>query len=332
MTVADAHPGSLDWMGSAAGHRCHSLGVEHFGQSGSVPEPVRSPSHRRRRDPRRDRGRGNLGLVHCRFPPTVRLPAGRRGSLDWMRRGLPGPGRTGPPPWSTCSGWRVRSPPAAARLSPPRRVARADAETGEGVRRVEVACDAKAVRGSCHSFAALGAEPPAALDVVVRLCATALREFPGLSGAVGEDGEWIPLRIHQRPGGGSRPDRSDPKGGRSGSRNHPRRAREGPARASEALVRFAGGGSRAGRDIRHPHPGCSGRLSPRPGRRERSAGPGRAHHRRAFGVDPARARAGRGFGGRRRGLPRPASIALSRPSPRASVTAGDRPDPTGSQS
>lgn len=82
-----------------------------------------------------------------------------------------------------------RSPPAAARPSPPRRAARADAETGEGVRRIEVACDAQAVRGSCRSFAALGAEPPAAFDVVVRLCATALREFPDLSGAVGEDGE-----------------------------------------------------------------------------------------------------------------------------------------------
>ena len=38
VTVADAHPGALDWIGSAAGHRCHPLGVDHFGQSGSVPE------------------------------------------------------------------------------------------------------------------------------------------------------------------------------------------------------------------------------------------------------------------------------------------------------
>ena len=38
VTVADAHPGSLDWIGSAAGHRCFPLGVDHFGQSGSVPE------------------------------------------------------------------------------------------------------------------------------------------------------------------------------------------------------------------------------------------------------------------------------------------------------
>ena len=38
VTVADAHPGTLDWIGSAAGHRCHPLGVDHFGQSGSVPE------------------------------------------------------------------------------------------------------------------------------------------------------------------------------------------------------------------------------------------------------------------------------------------------------
>ena len=38
VTVADAHPGALDWIGSVRGHRCHPLGVEHFGQSGSVPE------------------------------------------------------------------------------------------------------------------------------------------------------------------------------------------------------------------------------------------------------------------------------------------------------
>ena len=38
VTVTDAHPGALDWIGSVAGHRCYPLGVEHFGQSGSVPE------------------------------------------------------------------------------------------------------------------------------------------------------------------------------------------------------------------------------------------------------------------------------------------------------
>ena len=38
VTVTDAHPGALDWIGSVAGHRCHPLGVDHFGQSGSVPE------------------------------------------------------------------------------------------------------------------------------------------------------------------------------------------------------------------------------------------------------------------------------------------------------
>ena len=67
-------------------------------------------------------------------------------------------------------------------------MARPDAETGEGVRRIEVACDAKAVQEACRSLAALGAEPPDALDIVVRLCATALREFPDLSGAAGGEG------------------------------------------------------------------------------------------------------------------------------------------------
>ena len=82
-----------------------------------------------------------------------------------------------------------RSPPAAARPPPPRRVVRADADGKEDTRRIEVACDAKAVGEACRSLAALGAEPPAALDVVVRLCATALRDFPDLSGAAGEQGQ-----------------------------------------------------------------------------------------------------------------------------------------------
>ena len=38
VTVTDAHPGTLEWIGSVAGHRCHPLGVEHFGQSGNVSD------------------------------------------------------------------------------------------------------------------------------------------------------------------------------------------------------------------------------------------------------------------------------------------------------
>ncbi|HYX83288.1 MAG TPA: hypothetical protein VE714_12890, partial [Gemmatimonadales bacterium] len=38
ITVCDAHPETLSWIGSVLGHRVRPLGVEHFGQSGSIPE------------------------------------------------------------------------------------------------------------------------------------------------------------------------------------------------------------------------------------------------------------------------------------------------------
>ena len=42
VTVHDAHPGALGWLGSVRGHRTHSLGVEHFGQTGSIQELYRA--------------------------------------------------------------------------------------------------------------------------------------------------------------------------------------------------------------------------------------------------------------------------------------------------
>src|SRR5262245_38014873 len=38
VTVTDAHPEALSWLGGVCGHRVRALGVEHFGQSGSIPE------------------------------------------------------------------------------------------------------------------------------------------------------------------------------------------------------------------------------------------------------------------------------------------------------
>ncbi|KAB2917107.1 MAG: transketolase [Hyphomicrobiaceae bacterium] len=38
ITVADAYPETLSWIGGVCGHRVRALGVEHFGQSGSIPE------------------------------------------------------------------------------------------------------------------------------------------------------------------------------------------------------------------------------------------------------------------------------------------------------
>jgi pyruvate dehydrogenase E1 component len=38
VTVVDGHPASLSWLGSVHGHRLRGLGVEHFGQTGSINE------------------------------------------------------------------------------------------------------------------------------------------------------------------------------------------------------------------------------------------------------------------------------------------------------
>jgi pyruvate dehydrogenase E1 component len=38
VTVVDGHPATLAWLGSVFGHRTRPLGVEHFGQTGSLPD------------------------------------------------------------------------------------------------------------------------------------------------------------------------------------------------------------------------------------------------------------------------------------------------------
>ena len=41
ITLCDGHPASLEWLGSVRGQRVQSLGVEHFGQSGTISELYR---------------------------------------------------------------------------------------------------------------------------------------------------------------------------------------------------------------------------------------------------------------------------------------------------
>jgi pyruvate dehydrogenase E1 component len=41
VTVLDSHPATLAWLGAVNGHRTRSLGVEHFGQTGSLAELYR---------------------------------------------------------------------------------------------------------------------------------------------------------------------------------------------------------------------------------------------------------------------------------------------------
>ncbi|TMJ59257.1 MAG: transketolase, partial [Alphaproteobacteria bacterium] len=41
VTVIDGHPAALGWLGSVRGHRLEALGVEHFGQTGTIDELYR---------------------------------------------------------------------------------------------------------------------------------------------------------------------------------------------------------------------------------------------------------------------------------------------------
>ena len=41
VTVLDGHPATLAWLGAVAGHRVRPLGVEHFGQTGSIADLYR---------------------------------------------------------------------------------------------------------------------------------------------------------------------------------------------------------------------------------------------------------------------------------------------------
>jgi pyruvate dehydrogenase E1 component len=38
VTVIDGHPVTLAWLGAVRGHRVQALGVEHFGQTGTIPD------------------------------------------------------------------------------------------------------------------------------------------------------------------------------------------------------------------------------------------------------------------------------------------------------
>ena len=41
VTVLDGHPATLAWLGAVRGQRVQALGVEHFGQSGDIPDLYR---------------------------------------------------------------------------------------------------------------------------------------------------------------------------------------------------------------------------------------------------------------------------------------------------
>ena len=66
---------------------------------------------------------------------------------------------------------------------------RSRGRSGEGRRvRIEAAFDAQPVRDALSALAGVTAEPPHLIDLVIRICATVLREFPEVAGGEGEPG------------------------------------------------------------------------------------------------------------------------------------------------
>ena len=49
VTVIDGHPAALGWLGSVRGNRVEALGVEQFGQTGTIRRPLPPLRHRRQR-------------------------------------------------------------------------------------------------------------------------------------------------------------------------------------------------------------------------------------------------------------------------------------------
>jgi pyruvate dehydrogenase complex dehydrogenase (E1) component len=41
VSVLDGHPATLAWLGAVYGHKVRPLGVEHFGQTGTIPDLYR---------------------------------------------------------------------------------------------------------------------------------------------------------------------------------------------------------------------------------------------------------------------------------------------------
>ena len=80
-----------------------------------------------------------------------------------------------------------RAPPSAARPTPPRAAYRRGNEPEPGVERLAVACDSMPIRAAREALAALGVEPPEVVEIVVRLCGAALRDFPELAGVTAGD-------------------------------------------------------------------------------------------------------------------------------------------------
>ena len=76
VSVLDGHPATLAWLGAVYGHKVRPLGVEHFGQTGSIAGPLPALRHRRQRHHRRrasDRARRSDPLSRCGVASRLHL-------------------------------------------------------------------------------------------------------------------------------------------------------------------------------------------------------------------------------------------------------------------
>ena len=75
--ASTAIPATLAWLGAVAGHRTRSLGVEHFGQTGTHRRPLPPLRHRRAGHHRRRRGDRARPADPAPQGPRLTGPAGR---------------------------------------------------------------------------------------------------------------------------------------------------------------------------------------------------------------------------------------------------------------
>ena len=74
ITVVDAHPATLSWLGAVDRHRVIPLGVDRFGQSGDIPDLYPRVRHRRRcHRGRRCEARPSVGARRGRYEAAVRV-------------------------------------------------------------------------------------------------------------------------------------------------------------------------------------------------------------------------------------------------------------------
>ncbi len=88
ITAIDGHPATLSWLGAVHGHRTAGLGVEHFGQTGTVRRPLPPLRNRPAEHPRDDRD-AVAGASAARRGPGMKRFWADYTTYDFARMGRP---------------------------------------------------------------------------------------------------------------------------------------------------------------------------------------------------------------------------------------------------